>query len=108
MFSMYAYASLSYIFDRYKPHLCSILHARYSYKKGDPMSERLRAWYEDKCGYVGPRWKGSGFRMCRKRLKAESFVELQLSDSASHNLHPFRLFIRWLQAVLLWLFCGLS
>ena len=82
----------------------------YNYTAGDPFSERLRVWYEEKCAYVGPRWRGSGFRMCRKRL-ADSTALLCSSASAlsSGSTTGSRLpvWLRWLCAVCLWLFCGL-
>lgn len=40
----------------------------FDHSKGDPQSERLRAWYEGTCGFKGPGHSGSGFRRCRKRL----------------------------------------
>ena len=42
----------------------------YDYHRGDPQSERLLAWYEGSCGFTGPGSRHSGFRRCRKRLRA--------------------------------------
>ena len=68
----------------------------YSYRLGDPLAERLLAWYEDSLGYRGPRSREkSGFRMCRKRLSGVAGGEGIL-----------RLAMRWLGSILLWLCCG--
>ena len=43
----------------------------YDYERGNPQSERLRAWYEGSCGFSGPPSCHSGFRRCRKRLPVQ-------------------------------------
>ena len=55
----------------------------FDYSKGDPQSERLRAWYEGTCGFKGPGHSGSGFRRCRKRLPPPGSASRALSSSSS-------------------------
>ena len=86
----------------------------YSYRAGEPLSERLLAWYEDRLQYVGPRHRESGFRMCRKRLLAAREAK---PGGRSRRTEPgpsmclsalssLVLFFRWLVAILLWMCCG--
>ena len=68
----------------------------YHYRRGDPLAERLLAWYEGSLGYQGPRSREkSGFRMCRKRL-----------TGVAGSGGILRLVVRWLGSILLWLCCG--
>ena len=68
----------------------------YHYRRGDPLAERLLAWYEGSLGYQGPRSREkSGFRMCRKRL-----------TGVARGRGILRLVVRWLGSILLWLCCG--
>ena len=72
--------------------LCKV-QIEYSFHLGDPLAERLFAWYEDTLGYVGPRdGKRSGFRMCRKRL--------------SPGGTTWGSVLAWLLAIFRWLCCG--
>eukprot|EP00746_Dinoflagellata_sp_MGD_P135832 gnl/MRDRNA2_/MRDRNA2_69874_c0_seq1.p1 gnl/MRDRNA2_/MRDRNA2_69874_c0~~gnl/MRDRNA2_/MRDRNA2_69874_c0_seq1.p1 ORF type:complete len:243 (+),score=30.13 gnl/MRDRNA2_/MRDRNA2_69874_c0_seq1:137-865(+) len=47
---------------------CTSVQIEYRYSPGNPHSERLRAWYEDKLGFSG---SGVGFRFARKSLSKE-------------------------------------
>ena len=64
----------------------------YSYRYGDPFSERMLAWYEGPLGYNGPSYRESGFRMCRKRLEPRGRIGW--------------ICLKWMCAIFLWLFCG--
>jgi len=55
----------------------------FDFSKGDPQSERLRAWYEGTCGFKGPGHSGSGFRRCRKRLPPPGSAPRSSSSSSS-------------------------
>jgi len=54
---------------------CRSVQIEYEYVGGEPLSERLRAWYEDKCGFGCPsapaRRGARQFRRCRKLLLPE-------------------------------------
>merc|ERR1712146_761589 len=53
----------------------------YNYHRGDPESERLKAWYEGKLGFSG---SGSGFRFSRKRLSLKAIEARKLRRSQSN------------------------
>ena len=68
----------------------------YSYSRGDPLSERLLAWYEGSLGFTGPSSRNSGFRIARKKLpRAGAPAPAGLSC------------VRWVCAILRWICCCL-
>jgi GNAT superfamily N-acetyltransferase len=70
----------------------------YHYNRGDPLSERLLAWYEGSLGFTGPSSRASGFRIARKKLPARS-----AGGPAPAGLAC----VRWMCAILRWLCCCL-
>mmetsp|Transcript_43188 Transcript_43188/g.137348 ORF Transcript_43188/g.137348 Transcript_43188/m.137348 type:complete len:278 (-) Transcript_43188:66-899(-) len=54
---------------------CVEIQMEYEFTHGEDYSERLKAWYEGKCGFRcvtgGSRGYGTEFRKCRKRIPAE-------------------------------------
>ena len=97
---------------------CYLVGMEYSFRKGDPFSERLLAWYEDRLHYRGPQHRQSGFRMCRKRLDRAEVARVGALQQRQwqHSLSPLALLqscvlmmwvsCRWVLAILLWIFCG--
>lgn len=89
----------------------SKVQLEYRYQRGDPQSERLITWYEDKLKYVGPAGRYSGFRMCRKRLEPP-FVAADEDSCDGGNeagIIPggtLGVFIAWFCAVARWICCG--
>eukprot|EP00927_Polykrikos_kofoidii_P066306 TRINITY_DN61933_c0_g1_i1.p1 TRINITY_DN61933_c0_g1~~TRINITY_DN61933_c0_g1_i1.p1 ORF type:complete len:316 (+),score=61.84 TRINITY_DN61933_c0_g1_i1:77-949(+) len=53
----------------------SEIQIEYEYTQNDAFSERLRVWYEEKCGFHcaagAPRGRGTQFRKCRKKIPQE-------------------------------------
>ena len=70
----------------------SAVQIEYRYERGETQSERMLSWYEGALGFRGPSHRGSGFRMCRKRLTPTGTLRYVCFE--------------WFWALLMWLCCG--
>ena len=91
---------------------CSTAGMEFSYHVGDPLSERLLAWYEGPLLYVGPSHRKSGFRICRKRLPARDDAKdtkgcgwlVTAGRVCASSAAQIVLFVRWFVAIWLFMF----